>query len=70
MHTNDFAPGSCLQTEGIVVAQVLLRGERQALDVLDGLNIVGAYVEFLQFVPIERNVVVDIRHDFIEPLTL
>ena len=47
MYADNLALRGGLQAKGIVVAQVLLRGEGQLLDVLDGLYVVWADVQLL-----------------------
>ena len=67
---DDFALRGSLQAEGVVVAQVLLRGEGQLADILDGLYVVGADVQLLQLMAIEGHVVVDVLHDFVQAFAL
>ena len=47
MYTYDLTLWGSLQPKWVVVAQVLLRGKGQLLNVLDGLNIIGTNVQFL-----------------------
>ena len=70
MDADDLALRSGLQAKGIVVAQVFLRGEGQLVDVLDGLDVVRPDVQLLQLVTIERNVVVDVLHNFVQAFAL
>ena len=70
VYADDFALRGSLQTEGVVVAQVLLGGEGQLLDILDGLDVVRADVQLLEFITIERHIVVDILHDFVQSFAL
>ena len=70
MHTDNLALRSRLQAERIIVTQILLRGKGQFGDVLDGLDIIGEDVQFLQLVTIERHVVIDVLHDVMQSFTL
>ena len=70
MYADNLALRSGLQTEGIVVAQVLLRGEGQLLDVLYGLNVIRANVQLLQFITVEGHVMVHVLYNLVKSLTL
>ena len=70
MNADNLALRGCLQAKRIVVAQVLLRGEGQLMDVFNGLDVVRADVQLLKFVAVERHIVIDILHDFVKPFTL
>lgn len=70
MNTNDFALWGCLQSEWIIVAQVFLGGKRQFVNILDGLNIIGADVHFLHLVTIEGYIVIDIRYNLVQSFAL
>ena len=70
VYADNLALRGSLQTEGVVVAQVLLGGEGQLLDVLDGLDIVRTDIQLLEFITIERHIVVDILHNFVQSFAL
>ena len=70
VNTDNLTLRSRLKAEGIVVAQVLLGGEGQLFDVLDGLNVIGADVHLLEFVTVEGHVVIDVFYNLMEPLAL
>ena len=70
MNTDNLTLWSGLQAKGVVVTQVFLRGERQLVNVLDGLNVIRSDVQLLQFVTIKGNIVVDVLHDFVQALAL
>ena len=70
MNADNLALRGSLKAERIVVAKVFLCGERQFLDVLDGLNVVGTNVHFLQFIAVERDIMIDVFNNLMESLAL
>ena len=70
MDADNLALGSRLQAERIIVAKVLLGGERQLDNVIDGPDIVRRQIHFLQLVTIKGDVVVNILHNLMEAFTL
>ena len=70
MYTDNLALRGCLQAERIVVAQVLLGGEGQLLNILNGLDVVGADVQLLQLVTVERYIMVDVFHNLVKSFAL
>ena len=67
---DDFALGSSLQAERIVVPQVLLGRVGELHDVLDGADVIRGQVPLLEFVAVEGDVVVHVLHDLVETFSL
>ena len=67
---DNLALGSRLQAKGIVVPKVLLGGERQFYDVIDGADIVRCQIHLLQLVAVEGYVVVNILHNLVKAFAL
>ena len=55
MDAGEFAPGHRKEAEGIGVAEVLLGGERETLQVGDGFDRIRRDVLFRELAPVERN---------------
>ena len=60
MHPHDFRFGGSHQPVGIIVAQVLLGGERQFHYIVDAPDVFGHQVHFLHLVPVEGHIVVNV----------
>ena len=67
---DDFALGSSLQAERIVVPQVLLGRVGELHDVLDGADVIRSQIPLLQLVAVERDVVVHVLHNLVQALSL
>ena len=70
MNTDNLALRGCLETKRIVIAQVLLRGKWQLLDVLDGLDVIWTDVHCLKFVAIKRYVMIYVLYNLVKSLAL
>ena len=70
MDADNLALGSRLQAEWIIVAKVLLGGERQLDNIIDGPDIVRRQIHFLQLVAVEGYVVINILHNLVKAFTL
>ena len=67
---DDFALGSGLEAEGIVVPEVLLGREGEFHDVVDGPDVIRREVHLLELVAVEGDVVIDVLHDLVEAFAL
>ncbi len=70
MHTDDFRRRSGLQAVWIIVAQVLLRRERQLDYVVDRHYIFRRHIHLLHLVSIERHIMIYILYQLLKPLAL
>ena len=67
---DDFALRGGLQAEGIIVPQILLGREREFHDIIDRADVAWGEVHLLELVAVERDIVVDILHNLVQPLAL
>ena len=70
MDANDFTLRGRLQAERIVVPEILLGGEGKLHDIIDGADVIGGEVHFLQLMAVERDVVIHILHNLVEAFAL
>jgi hypothetical protein len=64
------ALGSAEHACRVVVSQVYLSRERQLCDIGQGLDIAWLDARLLEFLPVERRVIVDVAHYGLEPILL
>ena len=70
MDTYDFALRGGLESEGIIVPEVLLGGEGEFYDILYCADIIGADVHLLELLPVEWYIMIDIIHHLVQALPL